>query len=147
MLTLSKNSFGVSPGEKGFDLHSNICDYFEIGLQNGEDVWLQGQIVEGEFVFNGRIFLRGGSSGTIIDNFPRAELPDGWTKKPNLSSDGYQLEDENGETVFGYEVIGNTCNVQLNLHDANGELAAHGGQGGLVSHVPALIGRGGIRYQ
>jgi len=46
--------------------------------------------------------------------------------------------------VFSYHVDENICFVDVNLYKADGTLAAHGGQGGLVSHIPTMLGRNGI---
>jgi hypothetical protein len=69
---------------------SNICDYSEIGAP-GDDIWLEGQIVEEEFIFSGRLFLHDGSAGTIIDGFSKGPVPAGWTKRPRVDGEGYEL--------------------------------------------------------
>ena len=143
----SRNYIGVRPGDRAFDVVNNLVDYFCIGEEKGEDVWLEGQIVDGEFVFNARLFLRDGKMGTLIDSFPKGPLPDGWQQRPRFDVEGFELLDEDGELIFSYHVDDNLCVVDANLYRANGELAAHSGQGGLVLHKPvtAKLGRQGIR--
>ncbi|QNN66046.1 hypothetical protein H9L12_06030 [Sphingomonas rhizophila] len=147
MAVLIGNSFNVMPGQRGFDLLTNRCDYFEIGSSAGEDVWLEGTMAgpDGDFIFNGRLFHSGGSAGTIIDGFPKA-VPDGWTKRPSQHCEGYDLVDKNGEVIFGYRVSEDgICEVNVSLYRGDGEIAATGGQGGLVTNgVPVRLGRHGI---
>lgn len=136
---------GVSEGEAAFDLLSNRCNFFEIGEQEGDDVWLQGVMAgaEGEFIFNGRLFSADGAHATVIDGFPKSNVEDGWIKQQNLESEGYTLKDENGETVFGYSVVGPVCYVTVGLHRKDGGFAAVAGQGGLVTdNVTVKIGQG-----
>lgn len=108
----------------------------------GEDVWLEGKIVEGEFLFNGRLYLKNGAFGTLIDSFPKGPVQQGWTKR--LKLDGYELLDGQGEVIFGFHMEGKTCVIDVNLYKANGDLAAHGGQGGMVSHVRTKLDRNGM---
>ncbi len=82
---------------------SNLCDYFEIGNRQGDDVWLEGLIVEGEFLFSGRLYLHDGSMGTIIDTFPKGPTLEGWSQRRRTDSEGYELVDPRGETIFSYE--------------------------------------------
>lgn len=144
-VTLDGNWINVQPGDPEFLLMSNHCDYFEIGEKGGNDIWLEGIIVDGEHIFNGRIYLHDKGMGTIVDTFPKGPTPTGWTKRPRLDSEGYELLDSRGEVVFSYKVNGKSCTVEVNLYSADGTIAAHGGQGGFVAHVPVMIGRGGIR--
>ncbi|WP_156397167.1 hypothetical protein [Sphingomonas sp. Root1294] len=144
MASMSGNWINVRPGDPAFNVLTNMCDYFELGNSSGNDVWLEGRIVEGEFVFNGRLYLKNGKLGTLIDSFPKGPVQEGWTQRRKLDADGYELLDEHGEVIFGYHVDGKICVVDVNLYKANGELAAHGGQGGMVSHVPTKLGRNGI---
>lgn len=147
MTNLVRNSCNWQPGMRGFDLLTNMCDYFEIGSKAGEDVWLEGQMVgpDGEYLFNGRLFHRGGHGGVVIDSFPKA-VPDGWTKRPSLDGDGYDLIDDQGELIFGYRIRPDgVCAVSLSLYKEDGTVAATSGQGGLVIEgVQAMIGRNGI---
>lgn len=139
------NWIGVRPGDPAFNVLSNMCDYFEIGQRDGDDVWLEGQIVQGEFIFNGRLYLQGGQMGTVIDNFPKGPVQNGWSQRRRLDGDGYELLDQNGERVFAYQIRDNVCLVDMALYNATGELAAHSGQGGFVVHVkPVRMGRHGI---
>jgi hypothetical protein len=82
MILMQGNLFNVRPGEPAFNVHTNLCDYFQIGQRIGDDLWLEGQIIgpENEFVFNGRLFSKNGHVGTILDNFPKASAPEGWTR-------------------------------------------------------------------
>lgn len=137
--TFVNNRFCVAPGDPAFYVMSNWCDYFSLGERTGDDVWLEGRIVDGEFVFNGRLFMHDGSGGTVIDSFPKADLPDGWTQARTLDVEGYQLRDPRGELVFAYSVDGPVCTVEVDLYSKSGDLAAHGGQGGMVVHVPAIL--------
>jgi len=142
------NSCNFPPGYKGFNLLSNLCDYFEIGSKAGDDIWLEGEMVGPgqEYLFNGRLYHSDGMAGEIIDSFPKA-VPAGWTKRKSLDCEGYDLIDHNGELVFGYRINENgVCDVQVSLHRADGTIAAAAGQGGLVTQgVPVMVGRGGIK--
>lgn len=140
---MSGNWIDVRPGDPAFNVLTNMCNYFELGISSGEDVWLEGQIVKGEFVFNGRLYLKNGAHGTLIDSFPKGPVQQGWTQRRKLDVDGYELLDEQGEVIFGFHVDGNICVIDVNLYKANGDLAAHGGQGGIVSYVPIKLGRNG----
>lgn len=151
MNLISKCVMYVGFDDPQFHLHSNRCDYFSLGDENGSDVWLEGQIVIGEsgpeFIFNGRLFCKNGGQATVIDSFPRADPPTGWTKQPYLDGSGYTLIDANGEIVFGFRVDANVCPVEVGLHKADGSFAAGPGQGGLVVNIaPAMIGRDGIVF-
>ena len=130
-IIMSGNVVSGGPPER-FNIMSNLTPYFEIGEKEGVDVWLEGQIAEGEFVFNGRLYLQDGQFGTVIDNFPKGPAPTGWTQRRRLDVDGYELLDGRGERVFAYHVEGKVCFVDVNLYKADGSLAAHPGQGGLV---------------
>lgn len=141
---MSGNWINVRPGEPAFNLMSNMCDYFEIGNEAGDDVWLEGQVLDGEFLFNGRLVLHDGSSGTVIDNFPRGERLDGWSQRRRVDVEGYELVDPRGEVIFSYRVEDHVCMVDVSLYQRNGELAATAGQDGIVSHVPTKLGRNGI---
>ena len=140
----TNNWFGVMPGQPAFNILSNFCNYFEIGRREGEDVWLEGQIVQGEFLFNGRLYLPSGELGTVIDNFPKSPAPKGWKQRRRLDAVGYELLDQNDERLFAYHIEGPVCVVDVNLTRSNGELAAHPGQGGIALHVPAVLGRPGM---
>lgn len=139
----------VPIGQPAFNVLSNICDYFELGTREGMDLWLEGDIVgpEGEFVFNGRLFLPDGRAGTVIDNFPKGPVESGWTTRRSLNHDGYELVDQNNEVIFAFRVDENKlCHVVVNLYRADGVLAAHGGQDSLVTKgISVRIGRNGIR--
>ena len=128
-----------------FDFHTNQCDYLALGNPDGLDVWLEGEIVSDEFVFNGRLFMKNGTSGTVIDNFPKGPTPEGWSQSRSLHEDGYELRDPNGELVFSYRIADKVCFVKVNLYKADGSVAAFGGQGELISYVPISLGRNGIR--
>lgn len=143
-MTMRDNWFDVKPGDPAFNVLTNMCNYFQLGVPAGDDVWLEGEVVEGEFVFNGRLYLHNGNVGTVIDSFPKGPTPDGWTQRRKPEVEGYELLDGRGEVVFSYHVEGSTCVVDVNLYKKDGTLAAHGGQGGLVAHVPVMIGRNGI---
>lgn len=141
---MTGNWINVSLGDPAFNVLSNMCDYFELGTQNGDDVWLEGQIVDGEFLFNGRLHLKNGQQGTVIDSFPKGPIKNGWSQRRKLDAEGYELLDDQGEVIFGFHVEDKICFIDVNLYQASGEFAAHGGQGGLVSHVPTKLGRNGI---
>jgi hypothetical protein len=50
--------FNVRPGDPAFIIGANACDWFDLGVREGTDYWLEGEIVNGtEFLFNGRLFL------------------------------------------------------------------------------------------
>lgn len=144
---ISNMWLGVRPGDRAFSVLTNMCDYFRVGTEDGEDVWLEGQIVDDDFVFNGRLFMHNGQGGTVIDNFPKSPAPEGWTREPSMDGEGYTLRDPRGELVFSYHVNGKTCVVKLDLYRSNGTPAVHGGQGGLVIDVPALLGRNGVAIE
>src|ERR1041385_6903734 len=129
------NWINVVPGNPAFAIGTNVCDYFDLGNRQGSDYWLEGQIVGlGEFLFNGRIFIPGVSeAGTLIDNFPKAPAPKGWTKRPRPDGTGYELVSD-GKTLFGYRVVttqipgtaANTprCFGAVSIYTAKGELVA-----------------------
>lgn len=150
MAVLVGNSMNYRAGSRGFNLLTNFCDYFELGSESGSDVWLKGEMVgpEKEFVFNGRLFHKGGQGGVVLDNFPKA-VPEGWTKRPSMDCEGYDLFDDKGELIFGYRVGSDgVCAVDVSLYKEDGVVAATSGQGGLViNEIPATIGRGGIRFE
>src|SRR3990167_5895442 len=115
---MSRNLINVRPGDPAFLISTNLCDYFELGDRAGVDYWLEGLIVgpPPEFVFNGRIYVKGHGQGTIIDNFPRGPTPSGWTKRALLNGNGYELVSGN-ETLFGFEELpGHICRVTVNLY-------------------------------
>ena len=70
-MVMRNNWINVRPGQRAFNVLTNMCDYFQIGRPDDDDVWLEGQIVEGEFLFNGRLYLHNGQVGTVIDSFPK----------------------------------------------------------------------------
>lgn len=78
------NLINVKPGGPAFEIATNLCDWFNLGRQEGTDYWLQGELAAGtEFLFNGRLFHPdSGAAGTIIDNFPKGATPYGWVKHP-----------------------------------------------------------------
>jgi len=133
-MIINDNYIGVQPGDRALNLMSNYCTSFSIGAVGSTDVWLKGEMVgeDKEFVFNGRLFLKGGHHGTVIDNFPKGPAPVGWERRPHVHDEGYDLVDEAGDVIFGYRVEDNVCHVTVNLYDASGKEVAHGGQGGLV---------------
>lgn len=114
------------------NLLSNLCSRFTLGNIEGEDVYLDGRIVDGQPVFNGRLFLPNGGAGTVIDNFPRGPVQEGWTQRRSLDRPGFDLVSNQDEVIFGYYVDGDTCFVMTNLYRMNGDVAAHPGQGGIV---------------
>jgi len=147
MAIISGGRVNVEPGEPAFNVQSVHCPNFEIGFPNGDDVWLRGDVIDGDFIFNGRLFLHNGGGGTLIDSFPKGPAPDGWEKRPSMHGEGYDLVDDRGEILFGYRVDEERiCHVTVNLYRADGSLAATGGQGSLVTNgVPVAIGMpGGI---
>jgi len=101
---MSNNWINVRPGDPAFSIGTNICEYFELGKRLGDDYWLEAQIVgDAEFFFNGRIFLPGSGSGTLIDNFPKGPTPQGWTKRQR-DGQGFELVSD-ATVLFGYRVV------------------------------------------
>jgi len=148
MASLSQNYLNVLPGNPAILVASNLCDYFELG-HKASGHWLEGNIIKSsnDFVFNGRMYLPGGNNaGIIIDNFPKASLPKGWLKRPNMNSEGYELVDSNGTILFAYEVLPNKiCHVTVNVYDADGTMVAESLPNEFIIHKgPAMIGRNGI---
>lgn len=131
--------FGKEPDRLAFNVFSNRCSSFRLGHAEGQDVWLEGKIVDGEFVFNGRLFMPDGVIGAVLDKFPIGPAPAGWTKRRRLNDRGFELLDQQGEVLFAYRLEGATCFVDVNLYDSSGDLAAHGGRDGLVVHVPYVM--------
>jgi hypothetical protein len=116
---------GPKKGDPAFEIGSNYYGPFQIGFRNGDDHWLQGLILGGpEFLFNGRVFLPQGAVGTVIDNFPKGPIPDGWTQRRIPSEEGYELVDGTGKTLFGYRVHDKLCRITVNLYSADGRLIA-----------------------
>jgi hypothetical protein len=145
----SKNNFNVHPGEPAFEIATNLCDWFELGIRDGNDYWLEGQIVgDGEFLFNGRLFLRNGTAGTIIDNFPRGPMPEGWTRRQRVDEEGYELISNDGVVLFGYRVHDKICHVAVNLYAVDGEIVAESVIDELrIYRPPMRIGRGGVVWE
>ena len=153
---LADNWINVKPGDPAFSIGRNICEWFGLGQRAGTDHWLEGNIVNGaEFVFNGRIFLAsGGPAGTLIDNFPKGPMPNGWTKRPRVDQTGWELVCD-GTVLFGFRVIdfsiagtstaSSICLVTVNIYNSKGELVAESFPEEFRIHKgPAQIGRGGI---
>jgi hypothetical protein len=126
---------------------SNRCNYFELGNADGDDLWLEGKIIDGEFIFNGRLFMHDGSQGVVIDSFPKAEVLSGWSQERRMDAEGYRLIDPRGETVFSYFVEGTTCKVDASLYKKSGELAVTAGQDGLVAiNIIGKLGKGAYSF-
>ena len=145
-------------GIRLFSIGTNICEWFELGAKKGTDHWLEAQIVgEGEFLFNGRLFLpRGAGGGTVIDNFPKGPAPKGWTKRARLDQQGYELVSD-GTVLFGYHVAAipipgrdtesGICFVTVNIYDVKGTIIAESLPNEFRLHRgPAMIGHGGIHF-
>jgi hypothetical protein len=147
--------FNVRRGDPAFIIGTHAYDWFDLGVREGTNYWLQVEIVNGtEFLFNGRLFLpTPGHGGTIIDNFPKGPIPDGWTKRSHVDSTGYDLVSWNGTVLFGYRAA---CYliaglqkeslvglVTVNIYAADGGLVAESlpNRFVLLRH-PATIGRG-----
>jgi hypothetical protein len=118
-------AFGVQPGDPAFKIATNFCASFEIGKKEGKDYWLEGTRTDaGEFVFNGRLFTKDKATGVVIDSFPKGDAPAGWTKRPRVDSEGYELVGSDDIVIFGYKVDGPTCHVTVNLYSAAGDIVA-----------------------
>ena len=116
---------------------------------------MEGEIVDGaEFIFNARLFLlTPGHGGTILDNFPKGPIPDGWTKRSRIDGTGYDFVSQNGSVLLGYRAANYLlaglqaesliCLVTVNVYAADGGLVAESlpDQFALLRH-PATIGRG-----
>ncbi|MPZ58425.1 MAG: hypothetical protein GEU91_18420 [Rhizobiales bacterium] len=142
------NYFGVTPNGPAIEIATNLCDWFELGQRTGSGHWLEAQIVaDGEFLFNGRLFIRGRTAGTIIDNFPRSS-PAGWTRRQLAQGEGYELVADDGTVVFGYRVNGRICHVTANIFDTSGEIVAESSDDEFRIYQPPMsIGRGGVRWE
>jgi len=153
---MRENWINVRPGDPAFLIGTNICEWFELGTRQGTDYWLQAEIVgNGEFLFNGRLFLPGRvDSGTIIDNFLKGPAPTGWTRRQRGDGQGYDLI-SNSDVLFGYRVVptpipgrnvaSHLCFVTVNIYDGKGRLVAESLPDEFRLHRhPAQIGRGGI---
>jgi hypothetical protein len=128
IIVMTGNRFGgIRPGDPAFEIATNLCGRFELGMQEGTDYWLQGNIVGGtEFLFNGRLFLPDSpvAAGTIIDNFPKGATPQGWTTRPRVDGEGYELTSAAGVVIFGYRVEAHVCHVTVNIYAADGDIVA-----------------------
>ena len=146
---IAQNWINVRPGDPAFVVATNVCDYFELGNRGGDDYWLEGLIVTGEFLFNGRLYLPDRRvSGVIIDNFPKGPIPHGWTRRQHLDEEGYDLVSDDGTILFGYHVQGVLCMVTVNIYAKDGGLVAESRPEDFHLHRhPATIGRGGIRFE
>ena len=126
-----------------FLIGSNLISRFKIGDEK-LGYWLTGQFVGEDLtpLFSGKLYLPSGvAGGTIIDNFPKAADPGGWTRAPAVGQEGYDLKNDAGEILFGYRIAGNVCRVVTNVYDDKGELAASASDGGLIVRKgPAQIG-------
>jgi hypothetical protein len=142
-----RNSFNVRPGDPAFEIATNLCDVFELGTEGGNGHWLHAHIVEGEFLFSGRLFARGRLAGTVLDNFPKA-TPEGWTRRQRVDGEGYELVDKDGMVLFGYRVDNKVCRVTVNIYDSSGEIVAESAPDELrVYQPPMRIGRSGVVWQ
>jgi hypothetical protein len=152
------NWINVRPGDPALVLATNVCEWFELGTREGTDYWLEAEIVgDGEFLFNGRLFLPGvAGTGTIIDNFPKGPTPSGWTRRQRVDGQGYELISDNN-VLFGYRVVptpipgrsvvSNLCFVAVNIYDSKRGLVAESLPDEFRLHRhPAKIGRGGIVF-
>jgi hypothetical protein len=129
-------NFGTAPDGWYFDVLTNICSGFEMGTERGEDVWLQGKVIDGQFIFNGRLFTKSGQVGAIFDSFPARQAPEGWTQRRRIDVEGYELVNIDGEVIFSYRVDGKGCTVDVDLYKADGSLGVHRGQDGIICHIP-----------
>ena len=140
----------ISEGNRNyFDIGSNQTPFFQIGLKQGDDLWLQGELAgpNEEFLFNGRLFVPGNiNTGTIIDNFPKGPAPNGWYIRKFADQEGYELVSNDSEIVlFGFRVQGQLCIVTTNLIDKNGNIAVETNNMSLcVYGFPVRLGRHGI---
>lgn len=141
---LSNNVFLGGNNNRLFYMGGNLCGKFQIGDEK-LGYWLRGQMVGDDLepVFNGKLYLpNGNGGGVIIDNFPKAATPDGWTRHQSSARDGYDLKNDAGEIIFGYRLRGNSCHVITNLYDDKGEkVASASDHSGLLVHKgPFWIG-------
>jgi hypothetical protein len=163
---IGHNRINIRSGEPCFIIGHNLVDMFEIGrpprpgqppLPARTAYWLVAERVgeEAEFSFNGCLFTgEGDIRGTIIDNFPKGPVPEGWVRRQKVDVEGYELiRESDGKVLFGYEVIppdpatdrGRTCLVTANIYDEFGDLVAETTQHNFRVHRgPASLGRGGI---
>jgi hypothetical protein len=157
---LANNWICATPGQPALVISTNITDCFELGRQQGTDYWLEAKVVDGEFLFNGRLFLSQAersagtrSAGTIIDNFPKGPAPAGWTRHPHVDEEGYDLKSD--VTLFGYRVVpwqipgthiqSRLCLVTVNIYAADGGVVAESLPDQFLLHrSPANIGTQGI---
>lgn len=70
--------------------------------------------------------------GTIIDNFPKSPTPYGWTKRPRVGDDGYDLVSDEAAILFGYKIESGDCLVTVNIYSADGQLMVESLPGGLL---------------
>ena len=145
--TFGGNRICVGDGDPCFVIATNLTNWFEIGTEHGDGHWLRAEIVgeDNDFIFNGRLFLpAGGGAGTIIDNFPKGPIPDGWIRVHNVRNEGYELVSKADDTVlFGYEIVDSRyCHVAANIYGVGGQLVARTTKDDLQVHIgPATIGR------
>ena len=136
-----------------FNIGSNEVEGFELGRHAGDDVWLKGDIVghKEEFLFNARLYSPNTLNlATIIDNFPKATPPKGWHIRPRVGEIGFNLvSDSDGEILFGYRVVKNTCIVTVNLYNKIGDIVAgcKAGQFEIYKSIDVCFGPGGIVFR
>lgn len=121
-----------------FNLQSNLVPYFCIGDPAGDDVFLEGKLLDGEPIFNGRLFLSDGNFGTVIDTFPKPQKLENWIQRRDVNTGSYELVHPSGELVFKFGTKGNICTVETNIYKRDGTVALTGGPSALVADGIAI---------
>jgi hypothetical protein len=122
---------------------SNITDGFEVGRPGQTKYHLIGRLAgpQEEYLFNGTLYLPdGGAAGTVIDNFPKGPVPNGWTRRQRADDKGYELVSDSGVVIFGYRVEGDRCFVTTNLYDEKGNMIAQATEESLIINGPCTFG-------
>jgi hypothetical protein len=141
-------TFGVRQGDPALEIATNLTNWFELGNRSGDDYWLEGVVVgESDFVFNGRLFLPNGPAGTLIGNFPKNAVPNGWIKRPRVDGEGYELVSPDGVIIFGYRIENRICHMAVNIYASDGEIVAESTSNEFRIYRPPLkIGRSGVLW-
>jgi hypothetical protein len=136
---------GTVQSDLGFRVASNNYNGFQIGDPSHTKYYLIAYIVYAakEYIFNGRLLLSNRHAGTIIDNFPKGPVQQGWEKVMRPDQDGYDLREmTTGTIIFGYKIIDNICVVTTNLYDEKGNIIAESRGDDFIIHGPCIVGGG-----
>lgn len=125
MIKMSGNI--VVTDSRCFEIGTNITPSFNFGNESEGETWLRAEFVgenKDQPLFNGKLFHSAGDGKTtIIDNFPKSDVPDVWTKRVMLDAKGYELIDDLNQIIFSYRDVGHGhVKVKVRLYGSGGQL-------------------------